>query len=229
MSFRDMIQKFPTPAGMVPIPAGSFRMGSDAGKKDEQPAHEVTLTYSFWMGATPVTQEEFQALMGFNPSYHEGQKKPVEQVSWLVARAFCEALTRKQSGLLAIPAGYEYRLPTEAEWEYACRAGTTSEYNTGDEFELLPSQACFDADGPVPVASYPPNAWGLYDMHGNVDEWCLDSYAAYSAGAVTDPFVTGGPFRVLRGGSWDYSSAYCRSAARDVYIPGYSTVYVGFR
>jgi formylglycine-generating enzyme required for sulfatase activity len=239
MSFRDMIQKFPTPAGMVPIPAGSFRMGSNAGgaESDEKPVHEVTLTYSFWMGATPVTQEEFQALMGFNPSYHEGEKKSVEQVNWRVARAYCEALTRKQSGLGAIPAGYEYRLPTEAEWEYACRAGTTSEYNTGDV--LLPSQACFDASvddevvedyealrpvPPVPVASYPPNAWGLYDMHGNVWEWCLDSFEDYPAGAVTDPFVTGGPYRVLRGGSWSNNSGLCRSAVRSSSLPGDSGI-----
>jgi formylglycine-generating enzyme required for sulfatase activity len=229
MSFRDMIQKFPTPAGMVPIPAGSFRMGSDV-QDDEKPVHEVTLTYSFWMGATPVTQEQFQELMGVNPSCFAGEKKPVEQVNWRVARAYCERLTKQQSVTGTLPAGYEYRLPTEAEWEYACRAGTTTEYNTGDE--LLPSQARFDRDdseGSVPVASYPPNAWGLYDMHGNVAEWCLDSYAAYSAGAVKDPFVSGGPYRVFRGGSWRYGSNRCRSARRSNSNPGVTGYYVGFR
>ena len=229
MSFRDMIQKFPTPAGMVPIPAGSFRMGSDV-QDDEKPVHEVTLTYSFWMGATPVTQEQFQELMGVNPSCFAGEKKPVEQVNWRVARAYCERLTKQQSVTGTLPAGYEYRLPTEAEWEYACRAGTTTEYNTGDE--LLPSQARFDRDdseGSVPVASYPPNAWGLYDMHGNVAEWCLDSYAAYSAGAVKDPFVSGGPYRVIRGGSWYFNSNYCRSAHRYYNNPGGTLDDVGFR
>jgi formylglycine-generating enzyme required for sulfatase activity len=236
MSFRDMIQKFPSPAGMVPIPAGSFRMGSDAGGDDEKPVHEVTLTYSFWMGATPVTQEQFQELMGVNPSYFEGEKKPVEQVNWRVARTYCERLTKQRSVTGTLPAGYEYRLPTEAEWEYACRAGTTTEYNTGDE--LLPSQACFEysdrdydlADlATVPVASYPPNAWGLYDMHGNVWEWCLDSYAAYSAGALMDPFVSGGPSRVIRGGCWDYYSNGCRSAYRGYNLPGFTGNYIGFR
>jgi formylglycine-generating enzyme required for sulfatase activity len=232
MSFRDMIQKFPTPAGMVPIPAGSFRMGSDV-QDDEKPVHEVTLTYSFWMGATPVTQEQFQELMGVNPSCFAGEKKPVEQVNWRVARAYCERLTKQQSVTGTLPAGYEYRLPTEAEWEYACRAGTTTEYNTGDE--LLPSQARFvhdegdEGEDSVPVASYPPNAWGLYDMHGNVAQWCLDSYAAYSAGAVTDPFVSGGPGRVLRGGSWYGYSGYCRSALRGSYNPGSTGDNVGFR
>ncbi len=228
MSFRDMIQKFPTPAGMVPIPAGSFRMGSDAGHDYEKPVHEVTLTYSFWMGAAPVTQEQFQALMGFNPSCFEGARLPVEQVNWRVARIYCERLTKQQSMTGSLPAGYEYRLPTEAEWEYACRAGTTTEYNTGDV--LLSSQAHYDTGaGPVPVASYPANAWGLYDMHGNVWEWCLDSYAAYSAGAVTDPFVTGGPDRVIRGGSWDNLSSSWRSAWRRYNTPGRSNVSFGFR
>ena len=233
MSFRDSIQKFPTPAGMVPIPAGSFRMGSDAGGDDEKPVHEVTLTYSFWMGATPVTQKQLQELMGVNPSYFEGEKNPVEQVNWRVARTYCERLTKQRSVTGTLPAGYEYRLPTEAEWEYACRAGTTTEYNTGDE--LLPSQALFyhdyhdDSEGTVPVASYPPNAWGLYDMHGNVWEWCLDSYAAYSAGALMDPFVSGGPYRVFRGGSWFNDSGYCRSAYRSDGDPGAAYDSVGFR
>jgi formylglycine-generating enzyme required for sulfatase activity len=233
MSFRDMIQKFPTPAGMVPIPAGSFRMGSDAGHDDEKPVHEVTLTYSFWMGTTPVTQEQFQALMGVNPSRFEGAKLPVEQVSWRDARIYCERLTKQQSMTGSLPTGYEYRLPTEAEWEYACRAGTTTEYNTGDV--LLPTQANLDDEdkggdlGIVPVASYPANAWGLYDMHGNVWEWCLDSYAAYSAGAVKDPFVTGGPYRVIRGGGWVSDSNHCRSAYRFNRDPGYTGNSVGFR
>jgi formylglycine-generating enzyme required for sulfatase activity len=142
-------------------------------------------------------------------------------------------LTKQQSMTGSLPAGYEYRLPTEAEWEYACRAGTTTEYNTGDV--LLPTQAnLFEDDegedgGTVPVTSYPPNAWGLYDMHGNVWEWCLDSYGDYSAGAVTDPFVTGGPDRILRGGSWGYDSDYCRSAVRGSHDPGVTNRIIGFR
>jgi formylglycine-generating enzyme required for sulfatase activity len=233
----------PTPQGMVPIPAGTFAMGSNAaggvpynGNSSTQPVHQVTLSYSFWMGATEVTQAQYGALMGTNPSNFVGANNPVERVLWSDAQAYCDALTTQQAALGNVPPGYQYRLPTEAEWEYACRAGTTTEFNVGNA--LFCNQAKFgysyhsnsgcNSSTTVPVASYAPNAWGLYDMHGNVQEWCLDSDAPYSPGAVTNPFVTGGPYRVLRGGNWTNDSGWCRSAHR-AYGPGGTSSIIGFR
>jgi len=236
-----------TPAGFVAIQPGTFQMGSNAANGapyyneygwSPQPVHAVTISYAFWMGAKEVTQAQYAALMGSNPSYFGGNPNfPVERVSWFNARAYCAALTAQQAALGTVPAGYEYRLPTEAEWEYACRAGTTTEFNTGAS--LVCSDARFyysyhsnsscGSGSPVSVGSYAPNAWGLYDMHGNVWEWCLDSVANYPAGAVTDPFVTGGPYRVIRGGSWFNDSVFCRSAVRSNLGPGNTDSTVGFR
>jgi len=233
-----------TPPGMVAIPAGTFDMGSNAagglpyyGNSSTQPVHPVTISYSFWMGQHEVTQSEYAALMGTNPSLFPGANNPVETVSWFNAQAYCAALTAQQSSLGNVPPGYQYRLPTEAEWEYACRAGTTTEYNVGSA--LFCNQATFyysyhsnspcSSGGTVPAGSYAPNAWGLHDMHGNVFEWCLDSYAAYGGAPLTDPFVTGGPNRVIRGGSWYGDSNYCRSAGRISLDPGYTNLDVGFR
>jgi formylglycine-generating enzyme required for sulfatase activity len=219
-------------------------MGSNApsgapyfGQPNEQPVHQVTISYSFWMGQHEVTQAEYQALMGSNPSSYPGASRPVETVPWHHARAYCAALTAQQAGNL--PAGFEYRLPTEAEWEYACRAGTMTEFHYGPA--LFCNQARFFysdhsnsncgvtlSSGTVPVGSYAPNGFGLYDMHGNVWEWCLDSYAAYSSAAVTDPFATGSPYRVSRGGSWWGFSNGCRSATRSYGNIGASFV-IGFR
>ncbi len=229
---------------LLAINAGTFQMGSSAasgapyfGDASTQPVHAVTLSYNFWMGATEVTQAQYQALMGTNPSQFVAPNNPVEKVSWNDAQAYCAALTTQQAALGNVPAGYQYRLPTEAEWEYACRAGTTTEFNTGaalfcNDAKLgysYHSNSSCNSNGTVPVGSYVPNAWGLYDMHGNVWEWCLDSYASYTAGAVTDPFVTGGPLRVLRGGSWFLNSYYCRSAVRYPFLPGDAYNYYGFR
>jgi formylglycine-generating enzyme required for sulfatase activity len=225
--------------GVTPIPGlaiiqpGTFLMGSNAasgapyfGESDEHPVHPVTISKPFWMGTTEVTQAQYQALMGTNPSSFVGASRPVERVSWVQARWYCEALTAQQSVLGNVPPGYQYRLPTEAEWEYACRAGTTTEFNLGGS--LFCAQARFgwsqhsnrDCNGPrlgtVPVGSYPPNAWGLHDMHGNVFEWCLDSHAAYPAFAVTDPLVGGSLLMVVRGGGSGMSSSSCRSGNRDL-------------
>jgi formylglycine-generating enzyme required for sulfatase activity len=235
---------FPTPAGMVAIQAGTFQQGSNApddppylGQYYDTIVRQVTLSYCFWMGATEVTQAQYQALMGTNPSYFPGANNPVERVNWDNAQAYCAALTTQQAALGNVPAGYQFRLPTEAEWEYACRAGTTTEFNTGAA--LLCGDAKFlysnhsnsscNSSSTVPVSSYAPNAWGLYDMHGNVFEWCLDSYAGYITGPVTDPFVTGGPYRVFRGGSWGGDSVFCRSAFRLVDNPGLTNLNLGFR
>jgi formylglycine-generating enzyme required for sulfatase activity len=136
-----------------------------------------------------------------------------------------------------LPAGYEYRLPTEAEWEYACRAGTTTEFNVGADLFCADarfgysqhSNSSCGTSSTIAVGSYSANAFGLYDMHGNVWEWCLDASASYAPGAVTDPFVTGGSGRVLRGGAWGISSNYCRSAVRSNTSQNGSSFYVGFR
>jgi formylglycine-generating enzyme required for sulfatase activity len=239
--------------GVTPIPglaiiqAGTFQMGSNAaggapyfGSSAEQPVHAVTISYPFWMGATEVTQAQYQELMGTNPAFYPGANRPVEQVTWFNAQAYCAALTAQQAALGNVPAGYQYRLPTEAEWEYACRAGTTTEFNVGSalfcnqarfgfSYHSTPVASCNIPSGTVPVGSYPANAWGLFDMHGNVWEWCLDSLASYPAGAVTDPFVTGGPYRVVRGGGWSNSSNVCRSAYRLSVSPGFTGSDFGFR
>jgi formylglycine-generating enzyme required for sulfatase activity len=232
-------------AGMVSIPAGSFSMGSDAaagapywGDTSTQPVHDVTITQDFWMGEHEVTQAEYQALMGVNPSFHSGPNLPVEQVSWHDARAYCTALTAQEIALGNLAAGHEYRLPTEAEWEYACRAGTTTEFNVGVDLFCTDAQFGYSnhsnsscsSSSPVDVGGYPANAFGLHDMDGNVTEWCLDSYTSYSSGAVTAPFVTGvGSSRVLRGGSWYFNSNFCRSANRLGVSPGSSHSGFGFR
>jgi formylglycine-generating enzyme required for sulfatase activity len=232
------------PAGFVTIQPGTFQMGSNAangapyyGDASTQPVHAVTLSYTFWMGEKEVTQAQYQALMGTNPSNFPGANNPVEQVTWNNAVAYCAALTTQQSALGNVPAGYQYRLPTEAEWEYACRAGTTTEFNTGAALFCNDAKFAYsyhsnsycNSPSTVAVGSYAPNAWGLYDMHGNVWEWCLDSWASYSAGAVTDPFVTGGPSRVVRGGGWNYDSRDCRSAIRYDNNPGQTFGLTGFR
>jgi formylglycine-generating enzyme required for sulfatase activity len=207
---------------MVPITPGTFQMGSTAGNPDEQPVRQVTLSTPFWMGKYEVTQAQYQAVVGGNPSYFAGApnapQRPVEQVSWFNAVAYCQALTASEQAAGRVPPGYQYRLPTEAEWEYCCRAGTTTEWHTGTS--LTTSQANFQAalNQTAVVGSYAPNAFGLHDMHGNVWEWCLDSYATYAPGPVIDPFVavTGGAFRVVRGGSWvsGNSASNCRSPGR---------------
>ncbi len=247
----ELTLRVPAPApcvstipGMAMIAPGTFSMGSNAapgapyfGRPDEQPVHQVTVSYCFWMGETEVTQAQYAALMGTNPSLFPGANNPVEQVSWFNAQAYCAALTAQQGALGNVPQGYQYRLPTEAEWEYACRAGTTTEFNVGPDlfcnqakfgFSLHSNSHC-GSTSTTPVGGYSPNAWGLHDMHGSVWEWCLDSWSSYPAGAVTDPFVTGGSDRVSRGGGWAGDSYRCRSGHRVSAFPGGAYVDAGFR
>lgn len=219
---------------LVAIPPGTFVMGSAMGESDrgtdEGPQTVVTLTEDFFLGATDVTQGQYETLMGANPSDFKsaGRNTPVEQVTWDEAMEFCRKLTERERAAGRLPAGWAFTLPTEAQWEYACRAGTTGAY-AGD----TPAMCWYDRNSggtTHPVGTKQPNAWGLYDMSGNVYQWCADWYAKrYPGGAVTDP--TGpadGSFHVLRGGGWYYDRSYCRSAYRD-FDPGYRANFIGFR
>jgi len=226
---------------MVAIQPGTFFMGSTAVGGPAAPVHAVTITQPFWVGKYEVTQAEYQSVRSSNPSFHQGAgypnapQRPVERVTWTNAMDYCATITATEAAAGRIPAGYQYRLPTEAEWEYVCRAGTTTEWNTGAS--LACGQANFLLCGPgqtTVVGSYPANPWGLFDTHGNVLEWCLDSSAGtanYPSSAVTDPYVSmsSGPDRVFRGGSWSNTAGICRSAYRDDGRPGTASSDVGFR
>ncbi|MCL2765986.1 MAG: formylglycine-generating enzyme family protein [Treponema sp.] len=240
---------------MVRINGGTFTMGSpanEAGRDNDEIQRQVTLS-SFQMSMYPVTQREYQEIMGTNPSHFKGDNLPVENVTWFDAIEYCirrsqrEGLTPAYTMTNRVPAsGYPitdaavsvnwnangYRLPTEAEWEYACRAGTTTPFNTGNN--ITTDQANYDGNNPynnnakgeyrrrtMPVGSFSANAWGLYDMHGNVWEWCWDWYGTYATGAQTNPTgAVSGSFRVIRGGSWSYRGQSLRSACRSIHNSG---------
>ena len=209
---------------MILIPAGKFKMGSPAsekGRSGDETQYEVTITKPFYMGKFEVTQEQWEAVMGSNPSSRtKGAKLPVTDVSWDDCQEFIKKLNSKTDG--------GYRLPTEAEWEYACRAGTTTPYSYGDS--LTKSDANIEGESIKEVGSYKPNAFGLYDLHGNVFEWCEDWFGDYPVGEVKDPKGRGtGKYRVLRGGSFDYYGSVARSSYRRSYSPSYRYYIVGFR
>jgi len=215
---------------LVPIPAGEFMMGSPASEPDrgdDETQHEVKITKPFYLGAHEVTQAQYQQVMGNNPSRSKGATKPVELVNWYAAVEFCQKLSAQE--------GVEYRLPTEAEWEYARRAGTTTAFSFGADESQLGKYAWYRAnsgDTTHPVGEKLPNGWGLYDMHGNVFEWCQDWYGAYeSLRVVSDPTGSAsGEGRVLRGGAFNYPPRLVRAAVRsDVYLPGFRIRNVGFR
>ena len=205
------------------IPAGEFQMGSNNGESKEKPVHTVRISQGFQMGITEVTQAQWEAVMGSNPSnFKNCLQCPVEQVSWEDAQQFIAKLNGQNDG-------YKYRLPTESEWEYAARAGTT-----GDYAGSLDAMAWYsnNSDSKThPVGTKSPNSWGLYDMHGNVWEWVQDWYGAYPSGAVTDPSgAASGSYRVVRGGSWVSPAAGARSADRSrAHAPSYRSIGVGFR
>ncbi|MFA7005987.1 MAG: SUMF1/EgtB/PvdO family nonheme iron enzyme [Verrucomicrobiia bacterium] len=221
---------------MVLIPAGEFVMGSARGKPDETPAHSVHVD-PFLMDCTEVTQQQFAKLMRDNPSpsHFRGADRPVEQVGWGEAALYCN-LRSKDEGLEPCYdettakcnfAASGYRLPTEAEWEYACRAGTTTDYSFGVDPRLLSQHGWFaENSGKMtqPVARKKPNAWGLFDLHGNVAEWCNDFYDAtyYPKSPSANPRgPDDGERYVLRGGAWNSAAERCRSAARRYESPGF--------
>jgi formylglycine-generating enzyme required for sulfatase activity len=205
----------------VRIEAGKFMMGSDSGDSDEKPIHEVRISKPFYLGKHEVTQGQWQAIMGTNPSFFKGDPNlPVESV-YDGVQEFIRRLNAKEGGT-------QYRLPTEAEWEYAARAGTTTERQLR-EFVWYSTNS---GDKTHPVGQKKPNAWGLYDMHGNVWELVQDWYGPYTAGAVVDPTgPSSGTLRVIRGGSWYSDAGDCRSASRicDGCVPGSRAGGVGFR
>jgi formylglycine-generating enzyme required for sulfatase activity len=202
----------------------------DRNFAEERPATWVTLTHPFWLGRTAVTQGQFEAVMGFNPSAFKsvGRDAPVECVSWENAMAFCQRLTERETAAGRRPAGYAYTLPTEAQREFACRAGTTGDY-AGD-LDAMAWYADISGGTSHPVGTKQPNAWGLYDMHGDVWEWCRDWYGPYPGGEVTNPAgPSSGTHRVVRGGCWLYGAAECRSAFRFDGGPAYLGFDLGFR
>ena len=218
---------------MIWIPAGKFMMGSPAAepdRQDDETPHEVTLAKGFWLGKYEVTQKQYAAIMGNNPSQFKGESRPVEMVSWNDAVAFCRKLGESTHTKGKIPFGYQYKLPTEAQWEYACRAGTTTAFHFGATLQKGQANFSRHVNKTQPVGSYPANEWGLHDMHGNVWEWCSDWYGNYPSGSVTDPAGSStGSHRVKRGGRWDFSGRSCRSANRDRKGPGFRYFNLGFR
>jgi formylglycine-generating enzyme required for sulfatase activity len=211
----------------VPIPAGKFTMGSTNGSDDERPPHEVTISKPFEMGKYEATQAQWEAVMGNNPSHFTGEaNRLVENVSWEDVQKFIRKLNDSEGGT-------KYRLPTEAEWEYAARAGSTTTYSFGDDSSRLGEYAWYSGNSggkTHPVGQLKPNAWGLYDMHGNVWEWVQDWYGKYSAELVTDPQgPSSGSGRMYRGGSWHFDARGCRSAYRGYDAPGSRDRFLGFR
>jgi formylglycine-generating enzyme required for sulfatase activity len=228
---------------LVLIRPGSFEMGSgyprwptfgDPYPQDEEPRHTVTITNPFYLGTYEVTQDQWKAVMGTSPSRFKRPKNPVEQVSWEDCQQFLKTMQEK----LGTSAG-RFRLPTEAEWEYACRAGSRTDYSFGNnEADLREHAWCVGTSlkKTNAVGQKQPNAWGLYDMHGNVWEWCADWYSRYYYGEMTnlsptkDPSgPTRGSTRVLRGGSWNYDASNCRSARRFWGTPTLRNYACGFR
>jgi formylglycine-generating enzyme required for sulfatase activity len=203
-------------------------MGSpetEQGRDDDETRHQVILTRGFWLAETSCTQALWQAVMGENPSYFKGPQRPVEQVSWEDVQSFIERLNIEQAR--SAQRTLRFRLPTEAEWEYACRAGTTMAYSFGDEFD--PKRANNGGET-VAVRSLPPNPWGLYEMHGNIWEWCQDWFGDYPSDPVVDSQGPDtGERRVLRGGSWIHEAQDLRSASRRRLVPGIRYRSFGFR
>ena len=225
---------------MVKIKAGTFTMGSpegELGRSSDETQHQVTLTKDYWLGKFEVTQAQYEAIMGKNPSCDKGSNRPVDYVSWEDAKEFCNKLNERYAGKL--PTGYRFDLPTEAQWEYACRAGTTTALNNGTNLtserewsnlnEVGWHFGNYGSNGHKAVGQKRPNNWGLYDMHGNVSEWCRDWYAYYTGDATDPTGPTDGSARVSRGGSWFDFAKFCRSAYRDDSSPGNRYNRIGFR
>ena len=218
---------------LVLIPPGEFLMGSPENEENRSPdeqQHQVRITKPFYLGVYEVTQEQWESVMGDNPSHFKWRKNPVENVSWDDCQAFLDKLKEK-----SWDGRGKFSLPTEAQWEYACRAGTTTRYNFGDDEASVGEYASYLDNSnrrTHPVGEKKPNAWGVYDMHGNVWEWCQDWYASgyYKASPVDDPLEPSpGSLRVIRGGSWHLGARFCRAAYRFRGVPRRRDIGLGFR
>lgn len=255
--YRVELTNSPTPASLVWIPGGAFTMGSpdsEAERGADETQRNVRLSSGFFIGKYLVTQNDYLSVMSNSPSYFtpangysQDQTRPVEQVTWSDATNYCGLLNQQERAAGRLPSGWAYRLPTEAEWEYACRAGTTTAFHYGSA--LYSGMADFDGTSEydavqgiiknssgiflgrtTAVGSYQPNAWGLYDMCGNVCEWCSDWYDLYPAGSVTDPpGPASGLGKVIRGGSYLSDGSQCRSAFRFPWDPALAFSIIGFR
>jgi formylglycine-generating enzyme required for sulfatase activity len=219
----------------LPVGPGTFDMGSNDGDSDEKPVHRVRIGRTFWMGKTEVTQDQWAALMGKHNVSFAGGQNPMESVSWTECVEFCRKLTDREHGAGRLPAGYEFRLPTEAEWEYAARGGSKSrglKYAGSDDVDEVAWYGSNSGLKTHEVGTKGPNELGLYDMSGNVWEWCLDDWHDSYNGAPADGSRWGdgsGSFRVLRGGGWGFDASRCRSADRNWLGPSYANVFLGFR
>jgi formylglycine-generating enzyme required for sulfatase activity len=210
----------------VLIPAGEFEMGSEEALT-EQPVHRVKIPNPFYLGTYPVTQREWKAVMGTDPAYFKGEARPVESVSWNDVQEFIKNLNAREGTAT-------YRLPTEAEWEYACRAGTATRYSFGESASNLNEYAWYSANSGSqthPVGQKKPNHWGLHDMHGNVYEWVQDTWHSTYTGAPRDgsAWEGSGAVRVIRDGGWCSDAGNCRSTYRFGYDQSYRNFNLGFR
>jgi len=255
--YRAVSIAAPADTNLAFIEPGTFSMGSpsdEAERFSNESQHVVVISRGFWMKKYLVTQGEFLAVVGGNPSfftsangYPDDPTLPVEQVSWSDATNYCRLLTQKELAAGRIPTNCVYRLPTESEWEYADRAGTTTAFYLGSTLQsgqanfdgryeydaalgTVPNPSGIDYGTTTPVGTYDASPWGLYDMIGNVWEWCQDWYGLYPSGNVTDPRgPTTGSYRVLRGGNWNNSATYARSAYRNVAAQSFKYSNIGFR
>jgi formylglycine-generating enzyme required for sulfatase activity len=237
-------REFSPSTNLVFIPPGTFRMGSPTNEvgrlDDEGPQTAVTISRGSWMGKYEVTQGEYLVVMGNNPSSAKGNtNRPVESISWYQANDYCATLTQRERLAGRIATNSVYRLPTEAEWEYACRGWTSTRFSYGDDpgYTNLWMYAWYgdNSSGGTPqrVGQRLPNPWGLYDMYGNVFEWCQDWLGPYAGGIAVDPQGTRAPvgdaYKVVRGGVFSINASYCRSASRNGSDPSVQTYYFGLR
>jgi formylglycine-generating enzyme required for sulfatase activity len=232
---RRCVDEFVTVTpGQAPFPA-SFQMGDTKEPAAEKPVHPVTVRHSFAVARYEVTQELYEAIVGKNPSRWKGPRNSVEMVNWHEADVFCRKLTSELRPLKLLVVDEVIRLPSEAEWEYACRAGTTTAYSFGDSSEMLKDFAWFKGNSKGedrPVGKKKPNAWGMYDMHGYVWEWCADDWHDSYAGAPGDGSAwqtEGVKERVARGGSWADEADKARSAYRQPFAADHRSDTLGFR